>query len=188
MMMFVCRPMNWLWCRIVYETNYVCGVGVRVTFFQSRPAQFWFGLMLGLVILGTHSFSVLLHEQHYPMLTVQHRNHSLLYIVFDRVRRNHVAWHATSHYLAVQDLSGVMKPRRTRFSDDKSHACDVPGCRNTFYERGNMRRHQRMKHGRMKRSYDDHMRGIMGVQRLPSHTSVSVQQSNTIRPPQGDAV
>ena len=110
------------------------------------------------------------------------------------MRRNPPAWHGTSQYLALQDLSGVMKPRRTRFSDDKSHACDAPGCRKAFYERGNMLRHQRLKHGRVKRSYDDHMPGIIGVQRLPSHTNVAAtslnvhdQQSDTIPPPQGDA-
>ena len=111
------------------------------------------------------------------------------------MRRNPVAWNGTSQYLALQDLSGVMKPRRTRFSDDKSHACDAPGCRKTLYERGNMLRHQRLKHGRKIRSYDDHMPGIISVQRLPSHTNVaapsstvSAQQSNTIPPSQGDAV
>ena len=115
------------------------------------------------------------------------------------MRRNPVAWHGTSQYLALQDLSGVMKPRRTRFSNDKSHACDAPGCRKTFYERGNMLRHQSLKHGRKihcreKRCYDDDMRFIVGAQRLPSHTnvpapspSVSDQHSNTIRSPQGDA-
>ena len=93
----------------------------------------------------------------------------------------------------IADLPGVMRPRRTRFSDDNSHACDAPGCSRTFYGRGNMLRHQRLKHGRKIRSYDDRMRGIISVQRLPSHTnvaapppSVSVQQSS-IRPPQGDA-
>ena len=97
------------------------------------------------------------------------------------MRRNPVAWHGTSQYLDLQDLSGVMKPRRTRFSNDKSHACDAPGCRKTFYERGNMRRHQRMKHGRMKRIYDDYTCVIIGNQRLPSHPNLaapSVQQSN----------
>ena len=110
------------------------------------------------------------------------------------MRRNPVGWHGTSQYLDLQDLSVVMKPRRTRFSNDKSHACDAPGCRKTFYERGNMLRHQRLKHGRKIRSYDDHMPGIISVQRLPSHTNVAApspnvpdQPSNTIRPPQGDA-
>ena len=105
------------------------------------------------------------------------------------MRRNPPAWHGTSQYLALQDVSGVMKPRRNRFSDDKSHACDAPGCRKTFYERGSMVRHQRQKHGRKIRSYDDHMPGIIGAQSLPSHAnvaesspSVSVQQSNTIPP------
>ena len=110
------------------------------------------------------------------------------------MRRSPVAWHGTSQYLAIQDLSGAMKPRRTRFSNDKSHACDAPGCRKTFYDRGNMLRHQSLKHGREKRCYDDDVCFIVGAHRLPSHTnvvesspSVSVQQSNTIPPPQGDA-
>ena len=108
------------------------------------------------------------------------------------MRQNPVAWHGASHYVALQDLSSA-KPRRTRFSDNKSHACDAPGCRKTFYERGNMLRHQHLKHGRMKRGYGDQMRSIIGVQRLPSHANVALpppsvpgQQSNTISSPQGD--
>lgn len=38
--------------------------------------------------------------------------------------------------------------RRPRFSDEKIHACDSPGCGKSFYERCTLLRHQRLKHGR----------------------------------------
>ena len=40
------------------------------------------------------------------------------------------------------------QPRRPRFSNEKIHTCDWPGCGKSFYERCTLLRHQSLKHGR----------------------------------------
>lgn len=68
--------------------------------------------------------------------------------------------------LLSQQGQGIfnLKIRRDRFSGEKTHPCNVPGCDKSYFDKCNLRRHQAEKHGRQKRVWN-----------IPSYTHFASQ-------------
>ncbi|KAI0239078.1 hypothetical protein LSAT2_010143 [Lamellibrachia satsuma] len=77
-------------------------------------------------------------------------------------------WPPAQRYANHPPSSNSGKRYRPRYSVEKRHVCEHPGCLRTFYERKNLLQHQTLKHGRVSsgRQWPDRKRWLLNSTRM----------------------
>ena len=91
---------------------------------------------------------------------------------------------STSEILTLEGLLPRSKIYRPRNSPLKGYHCPYPGCTKSFYEKGHMDRHQRLKHGCLyhQRQHRDTMTTFPEIPSMASTSGSGDQEANNSSP------